>query len=136
MLDHAEIWELPEVVPEPKIKTKQEEQIMFSKHVISEVVVGEINPITLELAVKKLTIGNANLQLVTKKDVTYLIVEDSDPIELNSERFKALVETALIGKTIAEVKANANLASLITNLNVLDSITLTKREANLADILK
>jgi hypothetical protein len=133
MLDHAECFE---TAPEMVTKKSQEGITMFSKHVISEVTIGEINPITLELAVKKLAAGNNNIQLVEKKDIVYLIVDGADPIELNGERFKALVETALIGKTIGEVKANANLANLITNLNVVESITLTKREVNLDDILK
>jgi len=117
-------------------KKSKEERTMLSKHIIADVTVGEINPITLELAIKKLAETNNKIQIVEKKDKMYLVVDGKDPIELNGEEFQSMVKKALAGKTIEAVKKNVGLSQLITSLNVIESITLVKAETNLEDIFK
>ena len=120
-----------------KIKEKKKEEVqMFGKHKITEVVISEINPITLELAMKKLAASNSKIEILERKDVVYLVAEGSDPVELNGEQFKTMIEKALIGKTILEVKANASISQLLGSLNVVESITLTKQQVSLTELLK
>jgi hypothetical protein len=115
---------------------KKEEHTMLSKHVITEVTVGEINPITLEMAIKKLSAANSKFQLVEKGEVTYLVVEGADPIELKGDAFKDLITNALVGKTLENIRSNSQLSQLVQGLNVLESITLSKPKAKLEDLFK
>lgn len=113
---------------------KQQKEItnmLLKNHKIASVKLAEINPITLELAIKKLTASNNKLQLIERKDVAYLVIDGADPIELEGELFKNMISEALVGKTIAEVEADKNISELLANLNIIEEIVFKKPKTSL-----
>jgi hypothetical protein len=117
-------------------KENTKETDMFSKHIITSVTTAAVNPIALELAVKKLAAGSSKFQIVERKDVWYLIADGADPLELDGDALRAALEAELVGKTLGDIRANSGITSLIQNLGLIETITLTKPKTSLADLLR
>ena len=106
---------------------------MFSNYKIKEVTFGEISDVALESAVEKIAVDLEGVEIKTKTDKTYL-VKDGEAVELRGAEFQKLVDNYVKGKTVAALRNNKEMFTLITKLGIIDEVTLTKEKGGLSAI--
>lgn len=114
-------------------KTPKEKNIMFSNYKITDVKFGDISDIALETAVEKIAHDLEGVEIKTKGDKTYLI-KNGKAIELKGEEFTSLVEKYVKGKTVAGLRRNKEMFTLISNLGIISEVTLTSQADDLSSI--
>lgn len=125
--------DLNDFYKENRLETPKEKNTMFSNFKIKDVKFGEISDVALETAVEKIAGQLEGVEIKTKADKTYLI-KNGKAIELKGDEFIGLVEKFVKGKTVAGLRRNKEMFTLIQNLGIISEVTLENQADDLSTI--
>lgn len=134
--DEEKCRDLISYYKQSKLKTPWEENEMFRNYTVESIEVGEVHPIALKAAIENL-IKSGQLQGVTieKEGEQHFLVKGSSVIALESKEFAVKVEEYVKGKMVKNLGENAVMLAIVKGLGLIKSVTLTKKENSLAEIL-
>ncbi len=125
--------QISEMIP-AKPKQMKKENDMFENYKVTSLEIGDLTDEALEFALEDLENSNSDFQIRKKGDKTFLW-KDGKVLPIKGKEFISMVETAIVGKTLKEIKTKGMLFTLIEKMSLFDKITLEKPESDFESIL-
>ena len=110
---------------------------MIDNMIIKDITLGNLDTITLKVAMDELKpkLQEAGVKIYKEGKTMHLIVPGQAPVNIDGEEFKAKMRDEIIGKTLGEIKLKKVTYELLTDLNLIQSISLEKNGSNTGSYL-
>jgi hypothetical protein len=112
------------------ILTKTEET-MFNSMIIKDIQLGEVDRVAMEKSLERIANDNPDIEFVSRGDSAYL-VRNGKSLKIDSDELSNRFKDEIVGKTVSQFKNMRLLYNILSELNLIKSLTL---ESDQKDVL-